>query len=142
MDVPCQERGLKVHKLEKQIDEMLGSIEISPLFMDWAIRQIQKMNEHDVRHRENVVEGIKRAHDDCRRKLDNLLKLKISPSNHDGSMLSDERFKEENSKLEAELKTIEKQLVSVDQQIIKSMKIPLKPLVLQYRLKGGLLLEI
>lgn len=116
----CQERGLEVNKLEKQIDEMLGSIEISPLFMDWAIRQIQKMNEQDVRHRENVVEGIKRAHDDCRRKLDNLLKLKISPSNHDGSMLSDERFKEENSKLEVELKTIEKQLASVDQQMIKA----------------------
>lgn len=119
-DPPCREKGMEVHKLEKQIDAMLGSIEISPLFMDWAIRQIQKMNELDVQHRETVVESIKRAHDECRRKLDNLLQLKISSANHDGSLLSDERFGEENGKLEAELKTIEKQLASVDQQMIRA----------------------
>jgi len=119
---PCNQRGLEVHKLEKLIDWKLCEIEISPLFMDWAIRQINKMNEGEIDFREETIQDIKRAYDDCRIEMDNLLKLKISPTNKDGSLLSDERYKEENGKLEKKLKEIEKQLKSVDERMIQSNK--------------------
>ncbi len=119
-DPPCRQRGLEIRQLEKQVENKLNDIEISPLFMDWAIRQIQKMNESEVNFREETVKGIKRAYDDCRTEMDNLLRLKISPVNKDGSMMSDEKYKEENTKLETKLKDIEKQLGNIDERMIQS----------------------
>lgn len=120
VDPPCNQRGVEVKDLEKQVDNKLNEIEISPLFMDWAIRQINKMNEGEVNFRENAIEAVKRAYDDCRIELDNLLKLKISPANRDGSLMSDERYKTENTKLEKKLKDIEKQLTNIDQRMLQS----------------------
>jgi DNA invertase Pin-like site-specific DNA recombinase len=121
-DPLCKQRGLEVHMLEKLVDNKLNEIEISPLFMDWSIKQINKMNEGEINFREETIRGIQRAHNDCRIELDNLLKLKISPTNADGSLLSDERYKEENAKLEKKLKDIEKQLGNIDERMIQGNK--------------------
>jgi hypothetical protein len=106
--------------LEAQIDEKLSGVEISPLFMEWAIKQINKMNEGEREFRESTIEGIRRAHDAIIIKLDNLLRLKISPDNSDGSLLSDERFKGENARLENELRGIECQLVNIDERMMQA----------------------
>ncbi len=120
IDPKCNQKGLNLEELEKQVGEELSQLEISYTFMNWAIKQIHKMNDGERGYREDTVTSIKKAHDDCRAKIDNLLRLKISPSNHDGSLLSDERFKEENNKLEVELKSIEKQLTNIDSRMIQS----------------------
>src|SRR3989344_1380996 len=119
-DPACRERAIRIDGLEQQIDEKLSQVEISPLFMDWAIRQIHKMNDKGRDFREDAIEGIKRAHDACRAKLDNLLKLKISPANSDGSLLSDEKYREEKTTLEQELKNIQQQLGNVDERMIQA----------------------
>ena len=116
----CREKAERVDRLEKQIDEKLSQIEISPLFMDWAIRQIHKMNDSNKDFTEEAVESIKRAHDGCRAKLTNLLQLKISPANSDSSLISDEKYKEEKDKLEIELKGVEKQLVNTDDRMLQA----------------------
>jgi len=116
----CKQKAVRVEALEKLIDEKLSKVDISPLFMDWAIRQIHKMNEENKNFEEDTFEGIKRAHNDCRIKLNNLLQLKISPSNADGSMLSDEQYKAQKGALESELKGIEKQLGNFDEQMLQS----------------------
>ncbi|MCL4354237.1 recombinase family protein [Patescibacteria group bacterium] len=118
----CLQRAVRVDKLEEQIDVKLSRVEISPLFMEWAIKQINKMNESEKDFREETIESVKKAHDACRMRLDNLLKLKISPENSDGSLLSDEKYKEEHSRLEEELKGIEKQLTNVDERMIQAGK--------------------
>jgi Zn finger protein HypA/HybF involved in hydrogenase expression len=116
----CGEKSIRVDNLEKQIDKKLSQIELSPLFMDWAIRQIQKMSIDERNFREDTIQAIKRAYDECRMKLDNLLRLKISPANSDGSLLSDEKYKEEKVKLESELKNIEKQLNGIDNRMLQA----------------------
>jgi len=78
------------------------------------------MNEGERSFRESTIEGIRKAHDAVRIKLDNLLRLKISPANSDGCLLSDERFKEENARLEKELKDIDSQLINVDERMIQA----------------------
>jgi DNA invertase Pin-like site-specific DNA recombinase len=116
----CLQRAVRLDNLESQIDEKLSGVDISPLFMDWAIRQINKMNEGEREFRESTIEGIRKAHDAVRIKLDNLLRLKISPANSDGCLLSDGRFKEENARLEKELKDIDSQLINVDERMIQA----------------------
>lgn len=119
-DSSCRQKAVRAEALEQLIDEKLSGVDISPLFVDWAVRQIQKMNEANKDFEEDKAEGIKKAHDNCRLKLSNLLQLKISPANADGSLLSDEKYKEQKDLLEAELKTIEGQLGNFDDQMIQS----------------------
>jgi len=116
----CREKAVRVDRLEKQIDETLSQIEISPLFMDWAVRQIIKDNKQEKTFQDDTTENIKRGHSDCRIKLNNLLQLKISPANQDGSLLSDEQYKVQKETLEAELKGLGKQLMGMDERLIRA----------------------
>lgn len=119
-DPDCVEKPIRLDRLENQIDEHLSQIEIAPTFMDWAIRQILKENNEEWNFREDAIKNINRAHNDCRIKLDNLLQLKISPTNKDGSLLSDENYKLQKDTLEAELKNIEKQLADIDNRMLQA----------------------
>jgi site-specific DNA recombinase len=116
----CREKAIRIDRLEGQIVNELSTVDISPDFMKWAIKQILEDNKNQKVFREDAIENVKQAHDGVRAKLDNLLQLKISPGNKDGSLLSDEGYKTEKDKLEAELKNLEGQFVDVDNKMIKA----------------------
>jgi len=116
----CTEATIRLDRLEKQIDEKLLGIEIAPSFMEWAIRQIVENNKKEKDFREDAIENIKRGYDQTRMRLDNLLQLKISPANSDGSLLSDEDYRLQKTTLEAELKAIEKRLGDVDNRMVQA----------------------
>lgn len=115
----CHQKSIEVTDLEQQIKEKLESIEISDCFMDWAIKQIHADVESEKNFREDKVKSIQKAHAQCRKKLDNLLQLKISPLNTDGSLISDEQFKAQKQTIEAEIKALEEQLTNVDNIMVK-----------------------
>ncbi|MEW6586963.1 MAG: recombinase family protein, partial [Nitrospirota bacterium] len=116
----CKQRGVRLDRLEQQIDAKLAEIEISPVFMDWALRQIAAMNDAEKDFQEDAVDSIKRAHDECRAKLQNLIQLKISPSNSDGSLLSDDQYRSQKSAIETELKGLEQQLGTIDNRMVQA----------------------
>ena len=116
----CLEKSVSLIKLEEQIDEFLTDIDISPAFMEWAIRQILKENTTEKDFREDTIKNIKSTHDNIRVQLDNLLHLKISPMNKNGEMLNDEEYKNKKAKLEIELKGLETQLVNTDSRMIQA----------------------
>lgn len=116
----CTEKTVRLDRLETQIDEKLSKIDIAPEFMEWAVKQILEDNEKEKGFREKSIENIKRSHDQARARLDNLLKLKISPANSDGSLLSDEDYKLQKDTIESEIKDIEKQLGDVDSRMIQA----------------------
>ena len=115
----CKQIGIRVENLEKQIDQELSQIEIPQLFVEWAIKQLESMNEGEKKFREDTVASIKNAHDQARARLDNLIRLKISPGNTDGSMLTDEQFKSQKITLEQEIKGLESQLQTIDQRMLQ-----------------------
>jgi site-specific DNA recombinase len=115
----CTQRSIEVTPLEEQIKEILDGIEISDCFMEWAITQINEDCEKERDFREDKIQSLRRAHDNCRQQLDNLLKLKISPLNTDGSMLSDDQFKAQKQALEAQLNDLDTQLLEVDDRMVK-----------------------
>lgn len=106
----CLEKGIRLDKIEGQIIEKLASLEIPDCFMDWAFEQIGKMGEKERELGKDKEDAIQRAHDECKKKLQNLLQLKISPTNSDGSLLSDVEYKSQKEALDNELKVLEKQL--------------------------------
>lgn len=57
---------------------------------------------------------MRKAHDDFQKKLDNLLDLKISPANIDGSLLSDDDFKRRKADLTIERDRLSESIKQVD----------------------------
>ncbi len=106
----CLEKSIRVDRLEEQVDEKLGKLAIPDCFLEWAIEQIQTMGEQDHDFEKETLDATQRAYQECKQKLQNLLQLKISPANSDGSLLSDEGYRTQKQILEQELKVLEEQL--------------------------------
>ncbi len=117
----CTQRSVEIKPLEEQIAFLLDSIEISDCFMDWAIRQINEDFDQERDFREEKIKSLRRTHDDYRQQLDNLLKLKISAGNTDGSLLSDDQFKAQKQVLETQLKNLDTHLLEVDDRMVKKI---------------------
>ena len=88
----CTQGSIELKRLTKIVDKELSNYEISPRFKDWAIEHLNELNKDETTDREVVRGNLKVAYDDCVKKLDNLIQLKIMPQNIDGSVLSDEEF--------------------------------------------------
>lgn len=95
----CSQGSITPGKLEQKIDETLKRFEIPEEFKDWAIKHLNELNDHEVQDRESVRQNFKGAYDDCVKKLDNLLKLKISPQNSNGDVISDEEYTNQRKSL-------------------------------------------
>lgn len=57
------------------------------------------------------------SHNDCIKRLDNLVKLKISPVNSDGSLLSDDEFLDQKTVLVSEKNKLEESLKNQGQRV-------------------------
>lgn len=89
----CNEPITPLHEVEKQIVDYLNRIKVSPNLHQWAINQLNKVNENEIGSRETEKKAIIKAHENCQNRLDNLLRLKISPENSNGELLNNEEFK-------------------------------------------------
>ncbi len=98
-DPNCSQGSIEIKELERQIDETLSRVQISESFKNWAIKYLKKENEKEAATQQTILSSQRRAYDSCLKKLDNLLQLKISPSNSDGSLLSDEEYAKRKGKL-------------------------------------------
>lgn len=115
----CTQRSIELTNLEEQVQVMTDNIEISDCFMDWAIRELNKETKTDKEFREYRISSLQKTHQESRLKLDNLLQLKISPLNTDGSLISDEKFKAEKKAIETEIGILEEQLAKVDKRMLQ-----------------------
>ena len=51
----CTQKSIEISAWEKQVDEMLSKIEISPRFKDWAIKYINEQNEQEIKDRTLIL---------------------------------------------------------------------------------------
>jgi len=119
----CTQGSIEVKDLEKQIDEYLSRIHISERFKNWAIKYLKEENEKESTSRETILTSQRRAYDGCLKKLDNLFKLKISPLNTDGSLLSDEEYAERKAKLIKEKARLEEVLNDASGRVEKWLNV-------------------
>ncbi len=113
----CSQGSIPLDKLEKQVDTELKRFEISEKFKDWAIEYLNELNDKETNDRELVRSNVKSAYDDCVKKLDNLLKLKISTQNIDGSAISDEEYTAQRKYLLQEKEALMQNMNGTDQRI-------------------------
>ncbi len=79
-------------ELERQIDGYLVRLQISERFKDWAIKYLHEFHEKESMSRNDIINSQQKAYRLCLGQIDNLVKLKTSPGNVDGSLLSDEEY--------------------------------------------------
>ena len=116
-DPNCTQRCIRTEELEKQFDAFLAKIGISEEFKNWAIKYLNVFNDSEVETRNASLSSLQNAYKACVSRLDNLLQLKISPQNTDGSLLSDEEFKTQKAPLLAEKASYEEKLGNTGKRV-------------------------
>ena len=91
-DPNCTQRSIRIEDLEEQIKNELERFEISESFKCWAIKHLNELNNSEVIDREAIRNNQQSAYNDCVKRIDNLLKLKISPQNVNGEVISEEEY--------------------------------------------------
>jgi site-specific DNA recombinase len=104
----CRQQGLEAAKLQEQILAQLKRIEISDTFKSWAFKFLKEIHLEDKALSYHATESHDKAHTDCVKRLDNLIRLKTSPANADGSLLSDEEYAKQRRELLEEKAVLDK----------------------------------
>ena len=106
----CTQRSIEQKELEKQISTFLEKIEISDRFLEWAKKKLRKQTDVEITTQEQARKNLEKKFQNCTKALNNLIKLKISPENSNGELLSNEEFSLQKKTLIKEQKEAEKNL--------------------------------
>ena len=106
----CRQGSLTGVDLARQIDSFLARITISHEFKEWALKYLHVLHEADRRNHANDTEAIRKALETCTLRLENLIKLKTSPENTLGDLLTDEEYAHQRSELIQEKHRLESAL--------------------------------
>ncbi len=109
-DPNCTQKSIRVEDLENELDKTLSRVQISERFKDWAIKYLNELNDKEFEENVTVLRSLQSANEDIETRLNNLLKLKISPQNADSELLSDEDYRKEKERLSSEKRKISEKL--------------------------------
>jgi len=118
-DPNCSQGSIRSEELEKQINDWLSKIEINEKYKDIAIKHLNKRNKQESNSNQSILKSQEKEYKNCLKKLHNLLGLKISPGNSDGSLLSDEEYREQKAELIKEKTRYEELLNDTGQKVEK-----------------------
>ena len=118
----CSQKSVSRTELEKQIANFLSRIQISQKFKEWAIKHLRELHDIEDSQTEEIKQAQRKAYDDCLLKLNNLVRLKTSAANSDGTLLSDEEYSRQRLTFLKEKALLEKSFQDVGQQVATSMQ--------------------
>lgn len=113
----CSQKSIGLMKIEEQLDSLLERINISEEFKKWAIKYLNEVTDLETKDRNTVIESQQAAYDGCVKRIDNLVRLKISPQNTNGELLSDSEFKQQKEILLKEKESLLQKLQHTDNRI-------------------------
>jgi hypothetical protein len=101
-------------ELETQITKIIEEMTIDEDFLKLALEEINKANEKEIGNRDLILSKQETALKRCQAQLDNLVRLKISPDNADGSLLGDDEFMTQKKEILMEKQRIQEKMGDVD----------------------------
>ncbi len=119
----CTQKSVSGQELERQIDRYLQRIQISERFKDWAVAYLDELHEKESASRNEVISAQQNAYKRCLGRIDNLVKLKTSPNNADGSLLSDSEYGEQRLELLKEKAALEESLSDAGHRVGKWLRL-------------------
>ena len=118
-DPNCKQKSITDKELERQMDIQLSKVQISERFKDWAIKYLNEINDKEAVDRNAQIHSLQSSYDNCLKRVDNLIKLKISEQNADGQLISDTEFREQKEALIKEKEQIVEKLGDSDDRVNK-----------------------
>lgn len=113
-DPNCRQPSIEQEDLDDQINKILSGITITDDLRDWFIEELNKENSKKAQFSETTLQALQEAYSDCQKRQSNLLSLKISPQNTDGSVLSDEAYNLKNNEIKAEMAQVKEKLDNLE----------------------------
>ncbi|MGZ4971355.1 MAG: recombinase family protein [Limisphaerales bacterium] len=119
----CTQKSISGEAIEAQIQEFLGRIKISEQFKNWAIKYLHELDEKERASHADILVAQTKAYDDCRRRIENLVKLKTSAQNLSGALLSDEEYVFQRGQLLSEKADLECALNDMTGVVDRALKL-------------------
>ncbi len=113
-DNKCNQPYLATKKLEGQFTTEIEQLELMPEFAKLALEALDEVKETENTVSKSSHEANQTALDGICKRINNLVSLKISPDNSDGSLLSDEEFADRKRALLLEKEQITKRVAQTD----------------------------
>ena len=95
----CRQKCVSGTELSEQIEQHLRRIQISEKFKTWALAHLRELHVQESSVEVQVMESRRKAHEGCDLRLENLVKLKTSPENANGTLLTDEEYGRQRAQL-------------------------------------------
>ena len=105
----CQQKHISLESLEGKIIALLERIRISERFLVWAKTVLSEETEKEVEQREILRKNLERQVSEATKKLDNLIRLKIS----DPELLNEEEFRNHKESIMQERNKAQEKLLAV-----------------------------
>lgn len=116
-DGKCSQKYIREDELEKQIAGEIKKYKMPQKFVDWSLKMLSNSNKKESSIREEILDQQRRQLVKIEQELASLLKMKISPSNANGEMISDDEYIEQKKKLTEEKTLIKEKIADVEQSI-------------------------
>lgn len=100
----CTQKTIRSNELETQILNILERINIPPEFHQWAIKYLKEEHAKESVDRESIIKAQQKSLESCRRRLDNLLDLRINDK------VSEEEFDTKKASIIQEKEKLEESL--------------------------------
>ncbi|PIR50182.1 hypothetical protein COU79_00905, partial [Candidatus Peregrinibacteria bacterium CG10_big_fil_rev_8_21_14_0_10_54_7] len=112
--IPCSQKFIRDTLLEEQIIQTLHTLTISERLKTWYMDQLRQQAEHDANDQMPLRQSLQEAYSTCQQRMDNLLKLKISPQNNAGELLDDETYARQQAALKQEMSRLQFKMASTE----------------------------
>lgn len=113
--VKCSQPFLREDALEDAMHQLIQEHVIPKEFAIWALKVLSRGNDVEDRKIQAILDQQRKQLVHIENQLAQLLKLKISPNNTDGELLSDEEYLKEKQKLVCEKQTIKESISDTEQ---------------------------
>ena len=141
----CSQGSIELTELERQVKEILSKVDIPDSFKDWAIKHLNELHDKETKEQSLINSNIDSAYKDCLAKKNNLIKLKISPMNTDGSILSDEDYQKQMTDINKDKKQLEGQMKTFGERVDQWEELSIKTFQFaryaKYHFENGTLMD-
>ena len=117
----CLQKCVSGVELERQIDQYLVRIQISEKFKKWAVKYLHELHEKESASQKDIIQTQQKAYEECTQEIDNLVQLKTSAGNADGSQLSDLEYGQRRVKLLKEKSALEELLQDTGHRVEQAL---------------------
>lgn len=107
----CSQKSIRKEELEKQISDILETIEIPPEFREWALNVIKENNEKEFTNKEIIIQNHQKAYNTCVQKLNNLIDMRANAE------INEEEFLNKKSEINQEKERLSRLLKDGDYYI-------------------------